>query len=202
MDEFLREAMRTMLQIIGDGPNWFMPGFPSATAILVMPGVHQEYRIQGGIDLWLEDQDQELWIAGTRGDPSYSREQIVRDAGVDSPNIVCGPFCRHTPDQMDWCMEMLKKNPDVEHLIMTTAAYHLPRCVLTNVAAMDKVGMRVHITPIPLFSPCGNSFSADGTEDWVSELSKIIEYQKTGHVASFEQWRNYLDWRTSLTTVL
>jgi len=202
MDEALAilETARTMLTILVDGPYW-KRGHPENTAILVLPGIYQEYRIQGGVDIWNQDQSQRLWIAGTRGDPAYTRDQIVEVAGVDHPNIVCGEFCNHTPDQMRWCLKMLQDNPGVSHLIMTTAAYHLPRCVLTNVAAMEKAGKRVPISPIPLTNPNGDSFPPTGKgswEDWLAEVSKVIMYQDTGDVASLSQWREYLTWRLSI----
>jgi len=194
------ETARTMLTILVDGPQW-KRGNPENTAILVLPGIYQEYRIQGGVDIWKQNQSQRLWVAGTRGDPAYPREHIVEVAGVDSPNIVCGEFCHHTPDQMRWCLKMLKDNPEISHLIMTTAAYHLPRCVLTNVAAMEKASVRIPISPIPLTNPNGDSFpptGKEGWEDWPSEVSKIIMHQTTGDVASLSQWRDYLKWRLNI----
>lgn len=194
------ETARTMLTILVDGPQW-KRGNPENTAILVLPGIYQEYRIQGGVNLWKQNQNQRLWIAGTRGDPTYTRDQIVQVAGVDSPNIICQGFANHTPDQMHWCQEMLRDNPEVSHLIMATAAYHLPRCVLTNVVAMEKAGRRIPISPIPLTNPNGNSFPPTGkerSEDWPAEVSKIIMYQATGDVASYVQWHDYLQWRLSI----
>lgn len=190
------EILRPFFEILVDGPNWKRLN-AHQTAILLLPGVHQEYRITEGVKLW-PNAGKYLWVAGTRGDPAYTREDIIAVTGKDSVDIVCGGFARFTPDQMNWCVSLLKQNPEIKHLIVTTAAYHLPRCVLTLLQALLKAKMQISMTPMPLINPNGDSFSAYGTEDFALEMKKIQEYQGKGDVASLEDWREYLAWRTSL----
>ena len=166
------------------------------TAIFLLPGVHQEYRITEGVKLW-PNAGKYLWVAGTRGDPTYSKEDIIAVTGKDSTDIVCGGFARFTPDQMNWCVSLLKQNPHIKHIVVTTAAYHLPRCVLTLLKALKKSGIQIPMTPMPLINPNGDSFSVNGTEDFALEMKKIQEYQQKGDVASLEDWKEYLAWRIS-----
>ncbi len=190
-----------MSEILLDGPNW-KKGKPEETAILVLPGMYQEYRITEGTKFW-PDQGEYLWVAGTNGDPAYSRKQIISVIDVDYPNdlhypnIICGEFARHTLDQMEWCVSLLKENTQVKHLIVTTAAYHLPRCTLTLLQVLTKSGMKIPITPLSIRNPSGDSFSPTSTEDLRSEVMKIQQYQEKGDVASLDTWRNYINWRIS-----
>src|SRR5581483_1060845 len=184
---------RAYLQILIDGPYW-KKGAPEETAILVLPGKHQEYRIRESAIFW-PGRGKYFWVAGTRGDPEYTREDIIRIAGNDSLDIVCQGFASHTLAQMEWCARMLQENPRVHHLIVTTAAYHVPRCLLTLLSVLEKLAIKIPITPMPLENPSGNSFSLDGGEDFSSELQKIQEYQAKGDVASLNAWKEYLKWR-------
>ena len=73
------EIFRIFLQILIDGPHW-KKGKPEETAIFLLPGVHQEYRITEGVKLW-PNAGKYLWVAGTRGDPTYSKEDIIAVTG-------------------------------------------------------------------------------------------------------------------------
>ncbi len=187
------ETSRIFLQILVDGSSW-KKGKPEETAILLLPGTYQEYRITEGAKLWPKE-GKYFWVAGTRGDPAYCREDIIAVTKKDSPNIICQGFAKHTLDQMEWCIAMLKENSKIKHLVITTSAYHLPRCTLTLLQSLKKSNIQVSITPIPIKNPKGDSFSIDSTEDFVLEIKKIQEYQQKGDVASLESWREYLEWR-------
>ncbi|MBX4200631.1 YdcF family protein [Candidatus Parcubacteria bacterium] len=187
------EILQAYLQILIDGPNW-KKGKPAETAILVLPGKHQEYRITESVKLWKKEGDY-FWVAGTRGDPAYTREDIIKVTGDDSSDIVCQGFAEHTLAQMQWCALMLKENPQIKYLIVATAAYHLPRCILTLLQVFKKEGVKMLITPMPLENPSGNSFSVEDGEDFTSELKKIPQYQEKGDVLSVEDWIEYLAWR-------
>jgi uncharacterized SAM-binding protein YcdF (DUF218 family) len=189
------EILRAYLEILIDGPD-LQKGNPQETAILLLPGKYQKYRITQGVKLW-PSQGNWLWIAGTRGDPIYSKKDIISVIGKDSPDVVCQGFAKHTLDQMEWCAALLKQNPHIKHLIITTAAYHLPRCVLTLLQVLTKAEVRIPITPFPLKNPSGDSFSVEGGEDFISEIQKIGEYQQKGDVLSLDVWKEYLSWRIS-----
>ncbi len=187
------EIFIIMLEILIDGPNW-KKGDLDNTAILLLPGVYQEYRISQGVKIWPKE-GKYLWVAGTRGDPSYTREDIIRAVGADSPDIVCQGFAKHTLDQMEWCVSLLKENPKINHLIVTTAAYHLPRCCLTLLQVLKKSRKTIAISPVPILNPAGDSFSPESSENFVAETKKIQEYQEKEDVLSLESWREYINWR-------
>ena len=178
-------------------PYWIKAD-PERSALLILPGI-QEYRIPEGARHW-PDEAKHLWVAGTRADPFYTRREIVdiiREVTTiegDTSLIENGGWENHTPDQMRWAIELLKKNREVNHLIVCTAAYHIPRTVLTFIKMMLKHEEMTVISSLPLWNPDG---PARDDQDWQTEISKIGIYQKEGDVASDTEWKEYLDWRAS-----
>ncbi len=184
--------LRIYLQILVDGSAW-KKADPKTTAILLLPGMYQEYRIEEGIKLW-PTRGKYLWIGPTRGDTKYtSRKQVVELLREDSKDIIFGEYAANTLEQMHWCVELLKNHPEVSHVIVTTAAYHVPRCVLTLLQVLEKAGKQISLLPWPLQNPTGNSFTAE--ENFQGELERIPLYQEKGDVASLETWNKYLAWR-------
>ena len=170
---------------------------PKQSALLILPGV-QEYRISEGAKHW-PDKAEHLWVAGTRADPFYTRREIL-DIVREVTTIESGTYLienggweNHTPHQMRWTVELLKKNPGVNHLIVCTAAYHAPRCVLTCIKIMQRhAAMRV-ISVLPLWHSEGPSSES---AEWIEEMERISMYQQKGDVVSWEEWKQYLSWRT------
>ncbi len=192
MDQKDFEILRVYLQILIDGPTWKKPAAEN-TAILILPGMWQEYRITNGVKLWPQH-GKHLWVAGTRQDTIYTlREQLVSLLGQDSENIEFGGFADHTLGQMQWCLGLLEKYSTVNHIIVATAAYHVPRCTLTLLQTLAKANKQLSLSPWPLYNPAGNSFTED--ENFQGELERIALYQEKGDVASLQTWRTYLAWR-------
>ncbi len=172
---------------------------PETAALLVLPG-QQNYRISEGVKNWPE-KAKHLWVAGTRADPFYTRKDImeiisnVRGEIFDPSNIENGGWANNTVDQMKWASELLKKNPQIDHLAITTAAYHLSRCILTFLQTMEKQGIeRRVISPIPIVHPSGPDLKGP---DFAGEMKKISLYQEKGDIASEEMWRSYSEWRNN-----
>ena len=182
------EIVKAMLKILAIPFNNRIE--PERSAILILPGKYQEYRIAEGVKPW-PSRAKHLWVAGTSGDPTYTREDVIPYVGEDSPHILVGGHARHTKDQMEWARGLLLDSfPEVEHVIMTTSVYHLPRCVLTFLETMCGTPKRwISISPVPLISPIGDSFSI---EDLEGEIQRIETYQKKGGVASFAYLDTYL----------
>lgn len=168
------------------------------SAVLILPGGWQDYRIPEGIKHWPE-KGKYLWVAGTRGDPFYTRKEIleiidkIKGMSIDSYDIENGGWANNTLDQMLWATELLKKNNEINHLILTTAAYHTPRCVLTCLQTMIKQNIsKIVISPIPIYHPEGPSFEST---EFKGELERIQKYREKGDVASFKVWEEYVLWR-------
>lgn len=188
------DILRAYLEILVDGPTW-KKGKPEETAILILPGYFQEYRIEQGVKLW-RGSAKYLFIGPTRKDTFYtSREKIIELLGEDSPDILFGETAANTLEQMQWVSDVLKEHTDIKHIIVTTSAYHLPRCCLTLLNVLQKNNQQIAISPHPLQNPRGDSFSVEGTEDFALEIEKIQEYQTKGDVLSCDDWKKYLDWR-------
>lgn len=180
-----------MLEILTDATQWAkLP--PQETAILILPGKFQEYRVKRGVKLFPK-RGRYLWIAGTRGDTKYN-QHIILEALLDGNdhNVFFGPNESDTRSQMLWALGMLEGTPMVKHIIMATAAYHLPRCLLTFLAAAKK---KVMVSPWPLMDPTGTADKDLGS--FRSEREKIQEYQEKGHVLLSEDWKEYVRWRNA-----
>jgi hypothetical protein len=189
-------VLRIFFQVLVDGRNWSY-GEPDQTAVLVLPG-QQDYRITRVLQNVWPAQGKYLWVAGTRGDPFIEEEDIVHrivTTGQNSPCldfIECQGWADNTPDQMEWACKMARKYAEVNHLIVATAAYHLPRCVLTFIKEMNKADLFVPVIPWPLTSFSGDSFAKKGNQNFALEIAKVLKYQESGHVAPVAEWEEYL----------
>ena len=171
---------------------------PKRSVLLILPGI-QEYRIAEGVKYWPE-KAQRLWVAGTRGDPFYTRREILEIIGRITAKegdayLENGGWANHTPDQMRWAVELLKKSSKVNHIAICTAVYHVPRCVLTLVRAMLVSGTKRVISILPTWHPEGPAVS--GSKEWDEEMEKISRYQGEGDVATLQEWCAYSLWRAS-----
>lgn len=192
------DILRVYFQILIDGPNWNKPD-PERTAVVVLPG-QQDYRITRVLQGVWPQRGRYLWVAGTRGDPSIEREDIfgriyLKNREPRRNNFIeIQGWADNTPSQMRWVCKMAKKYTDVNDILITTAAYHLPRCVLTLVKELSLEGAKILITPLPLAGFSGDSFARNSNQDFTREIAKILKYQQAGHVASLDEWKMYFDW--------
>ena len=191
-----QKVVRQILKI----PFW-KDSDPNKSAILILPGTQQNYRIYEGTKHWPK-KGEYLWVAGTRGDPFYTRKEIfemidkTKRRYINNHNFENGGWANHTLDQMRWATELLKKNDKINHIILATAAYHVPRCVLTLVQTINRQSIKyVVISPIPIYYCLGPSLDS---EDFYGELSRISTYQKKGDVATFKIWEEYNAWRSNI----
>lgn len=168
---------------------------PRNEAIVIFPGEYQLWRVETGIRVWSTRKGARLWVAGTAGNPAYTKPDIlnlIREiAGVDHPyddgDIECAGWASNTLDQAKWLLELLKANPEVEHLHMVTAMYHLPRAILTCLKQMILQKRFVTIRAVPILQ--GPKFD---DPDGLVEMEKIPRYQALGHVATPEEFEQHL----------
>jgi len=196
-----------MIQINGLSP-FFLNDIPPAekTAILILPGPRDHsYREEQGIRIWKKNKlAKYLLVAGTNESPAITIEDIRGLCGVSTgfSNLF---FCRkakNTKEQMEWALSMLENYipTTVEHIIVSTAAYHAPRCFLTFLASVTAKDKRLIISCLPVYNPEKPDtdyfgLARTGNTGIEGELKRIIEYQKNGDVASLDDYLNYLKWR-------
>lgn len=169
---------------------------PRNEAIVIFPGEDQLWRVTTGIHVWLTRKGARLWVAGTAGNPAYTKPDIfnlIREiAGVDHPynddDIECGEWANNTLDQAKWVLELLKANPEVEHLHMVTAIYYLPRAILTCLKQMIVEDRFAHIRAFPIMPESPRFDDPEG----LTEMEKLLRYQALGHVATQAEWGKYL----------
>jgi len=195
------ESIGSDLIAILDVPVWKKVN-PERSVVLILPGM-QDYRIHEGAKKWPEI-GKYLWVAGTRADPFYSRRDVIEKVGKERVeemglsglyNVETQGWANNTLDQMRWVTALLKKYPDINHVALITAAYHTPRCTLTLLQTMNKESISdVVISPTPINPAFGPSFESD---EFQGEIVRIPDYQKKGDIATFEVWKDYLEWRDS-----
>ena len=171
-----------------DGCEW------AKTAIVVLPGMYEDWRVEQGVKLW-PGSAKYLVVAGTRGDPSYTRQQIIGYAGtsLQNSNVITGEFVEHTKAQMDWVCRVLQKQlTHVNCLIFTTAIYHVPRCVMTFLQAVADCGLRNIVVVVePLLGDLTSQQIASGL---MSEAQKIRQYRQKGDVLATDNLQAYFNW--------
>ena len=89
---------------------------------------------------------------------------------------------------------MTNQFPDVRHVIVATASYHLPRWFLTFLLVIKNGEKQIVISLVPLLNPNGPSFSI---EDLKAEIERIQAYRIKGDIASSHYLNAYLRWRLS-----
>lgn len=161
-----------------------------AQAVAVFSSERENERLYYGIDLW-KKYGQYLLIAAIndKNNPVYTRKHIIRlcypRLREDSPVVFIQEKAENTLEQAEWMGKIIKDN-SIDSVIVTTALYHLPRAFLTLLKVLQKNKQKVILIPAPT-KPLGLSknFFVPG------EVRRIIEYQKKGDVATFEELYEY-----------
>jgi hypothetical protein len=164
------------------------------TAMVIMPG-GQDWRLSQAP--WQHYTDTVL-VTGTDNDPAYSFTEVQalleRSSGKTPATIRHQDYARHTPDQANWTVTELLRLPHIRNLIVSTAAYHLPRVVLTVVKSWLQHGdsRRLRIYSLPTLDPDPrNGFAhadAERSATTEQELARIEQYQHTGDVATADEF--------------
>ncbi|OIO46958.1 MAG: hypothetical protein COY09_02680 [Candidatus Portnoybacteria bacterium CG_4_10_14_0_2_um_filter_39_11] len=174
------------------------------SAVTLMPGYEEKYRVTKGIKFWQDTEIKYLLIAGTRGDSGFENNDIALDIGKkatfiklgqgrmvapEKTEIKLGGYCANTKDQMLWLIDCLG-GLKIDYLILATAAYYLPRCWLTCLQTLktNKIH-RLKLFVKPLCDPENPILPVDKI---LEEAKKIEAYRTKGDVASVDDLRAYL----------
>jgi len=140
-----------------------------------------------------------VWVAGTRGDPFYDEEEIrlllARQQRVP-PSLTLQIYAEHSLNQMRWVSNMLCADKTVSTLILSTAEYHLPRCILTFVKTWQREGdaRKIRLAAIATSNPrLLNRPNEDETSQTREQEVKRIEvYQIKGDVATANEFMHFI----------
>ena len=140
---------------------------------------------------------QKVWVAGMRENVSCDllTVQQVLARGGQSPFKLRNQgwvMDLNTKGQMQWAIEQLLDDLDVDYVILSTARYHLARCALTFAkmwlyngdGRMLRIAVRPSLDPTPedVAGVIGTNTSAE------AELERIEAYQDKGDVATAEEF--------------
>lgn len=192
------ELYRTVMKLI---PNQHDSFVRDATALAIFPG--------GGNRTVSDKRISEVkwarftwrvWVAGTRGDPEYTDDEVrslISRKHILPPLLEIQGVAEHTLNQMRWIVHLLLEKKNVCTIILSTAQYHLPRCVLTFVQTWKNEGdaRKLRIFVLPTSNPKESDLNEcnEGTSTNIEEeLKRIALYQKKGHVATLRDLKNFL----------
>lgn len=170
-----------------------------ADAILVVTGEGEHDRVFYGVELWRQDFGQYLLV--TRGSRetekmfgAHTKESIAQLCQVSSNDpriIVAEEQFSNTLKQANWAVNAIAKKP-IKNLIIVSAAYHLPRVLLTLLKTLQKKQLRLTLIPsaAPLVLP----------RDYLlipGEVKRIIRYQAQGDIATVKELYDHFVWQLS-----
>ena len=169
------------------------------TVVLILPGGGHGVSPTRLTEVNWADYSDNLWVAGTRGDPAYTHEEIleyVTKNGKLPNSLETQLFAQHTPDQAYWAVDLLVRNIHINHLIISTASYHLVRGVLTFVKMWQKHGdaRKLSISIISTSDPSPEVVATPSATSLTleEELARIELYQEKGDVASASEFYEFM----------
>jgi hypothetical protein len=138
-----------------------------------------------------------VFVAGFREPWEFAPETVLRMLNVwsevEGRHVHIQKEAQITPDQMHWIAERLVADTEITALVMSTAAYHLPRCVLTFVKTWAKQGdkrkLALRLLPTRNFKPTSLSTTNQTVQ---GELERIALYQEKGDVATPDEFFDFI----------
>lgn len=184
-----REAVQRYAELV----YGYMPDLsrcvPASTAVVCVAGERENWRMKEAVKL-IPGKANSLWVTkvGDHQPPlsmthlcRYYPGDISQLAGVD---IRFGGYGEHVNSlsQAIWVSIQLRRCPSINSLIIVTAAYHLPRWLLTLVSVLDLYTLSPRVIPYPVRRAVP-TYSI-GSIRWNREIKKIRKYQPKGHTTS------------------
>lgn len=213
MRDSKKQVLTAMIQINGLSPWPLLSSgvvSPEDTAILFLPGGNgHEYRQKEIVRHWRDGKlAKYLFFSGRSEEPPYTRKYVtdLAQVSLDDPRIFFTPKARHTYEETEWAMGLINELFFIRHIIIGTAAYHLPRGFLTLLHSLEKRKWEreIIISSLPAYNLENPSvdftgFSWTGNTGILGEMQRILKYQQKPyeHVASIPSFWEYLKWRLS-----
>ena len=209
-----KEILTIMMQINSLNPGVWMNAKlrlnPDNCAFVILPGPRSHnYREENGCEIWLSLQKREvsskLLIAGIREEPKIKKDDILKIIGKKNEmNLFLKDSAEHTKEQMQWVLDTLENEmPRVQHIVLSTAIYHLPRGFLTLLKEMINRRLDHIVSTVPLFDTMNPERDFTGIKETggngiEGEIDRIVEYQKKGDVATIREYLEYMKIRLNL----
>lgn len=168
-------------------------------AVVVCCGEDASARLNTGAECFRAGCASTLVLTGGHHAPPqvHGAESLAPEAlalGIAPHALVVETQSLHTAAQAANVMDIAKVN-EWKRMLLVASAYHLPRVMLTFIAAMDRAAMDVHLVPVASTSPWhapipGMRKTRLSRLDL--EFNKILQYQLTGDCASYVRGLAYL----------
>lgn len=151
---------------------------------------------------WPEFTDK-VWVAGLREDVGCDLEvvqhELTRKRRYPSKLRNQGwVLDLNTKGQMHWAVEQVLSDLTIDHVILSTAKYHLARCALTFAKMWLEHGdgrkLRISVLPTPDPNPEEVAEVIGTNTSPEAELGRVEAYQDKGDVATAEEFEHFLEW--------
>ncbi|MFA6201431.1 MAG: ElyC/SanA/YdcF family protein [Bacteroidales bacterium] len=114
---------------------------------------------------------------------------------TNTDNIVCQKIAGNTRDQAMWVINQLM-NKKIKKAILVTSPWHLLRNYMTTIKVIKDKKSDIKIYPIganiPLYKKVPE-YDKQGYEFIEGEINKIYDYQEKGHIISFKELKEYIN---------
>jgi len=168
---------------------------PDRTLVAIAPGgghyAVSDKRIK---DVSWQKYTRSVLVCGTRGDPSYTSERVecLLRRNDRLPDLFAFQgYAAHTPMQADWVATLSAEAPNLRHLILSTAEYHLPRFALTVIKSMIKARCRGVLVLVLATKRPDVTIHSSTSQSVAEELARIEQYQQSSHVATMAEAYEY-----------
>ena len=113
------------------------------------------------------------------------------ERGIAPTRVIAETGSQNTAESARACVAFAREEGHAR-ILLVTSAYHMPRAVLSFVAALGPAGFEwMRIVPIPVVQPW---FDAEQRHHRLAdEAAKVARYQASGDVASYADGIAYLD---------
>jgi uncharacterized SAM-binding protein YcdF (DUF218 family) len=161
-----------------------------ADAIVCLEGDGQN-RTQKALELFQQGFAPLIIVSGAYDNPPFSIVAVkmadyLFQAGVPKEKIIIEGKSQNTKEQAEEVFKIVKES-NLQKIILVASEFHQLRAYLTFLKAMEDADLKIVITNVPAKGEYQDLFD--------EELRKIQEYQKKGHILSFEKALEYQTWK-------
>ena len=148
-------------------------------------------RVDRGAELYKNEFAQTIVLSGGLTNPPFSvpapeMKQRLLELGIPESTVTLEGRSQNTREQAAEVLKLVKEK-NWQSLLLVASPEHQARAFLTFLKAMNEAGLQIRIYNTPV---------AREQKDMTSEVAKIGEYAAKGHVASYEEGIEYLQWRS------
>jgi hypothetical protein len=175
-----------------------------ADAIAVLPGLGETWRLAQAVQAWESSiEARHLVVASTYHAERTQVQPSIENMSQPPVNlrrqegVRIQDHAHHTREQADWIVKEVAEL-DISSMALYISPYHLLRGYCTLLQAFKRSDTPwIPIIPMPVVVSPDTIIPETGVDAWTmipGETKRILEYQKKGDVATYQEFQEYLAW--------